>query len=487
MIYDNNATRTRRDLLIRIARLTYDNRLQSNIDRIPILIRPKNDTSLRCCIYKDRAVLRYRLMVNLGFRIENETDELVPLSEYAQQCLDRPDGRSVEPVLTLIEEACSSCVQAKYFVTNACRGCVARPCTLNCPKKAISIGAQGQAQINPELCVNCGLCLKVCPYHSIIRIPVPCEEACPVQAIEKKGSGKAHIDFDKCIYCGKCMRECPFGAIMETSQMVELIDIIRSKKQKVAVMIAPAVAGQFVAEFGQLVTALIKLGFETVIEVAQGAQTTALNEAQELRHRLAEGAPFMTTSCCPSYVQAVKKHVPALMDKVSATPTPLHYTAEYAAKEYPDFVRVFVSPCIAKRQEANGDDLVDYVITCEELGAMFAAKNIDVADCAHTEINSTASGCGRGFPLSGGVTAAVKQYLENPDIVKPQIVNGLTRQSIKLLKIYGTKGIAPNNFLEVMACEGGCVNGPCTMENPALAARRINDLMNKSSRPESGV
>ncbi len=475
MNYDNNATRTHRDLLIRVCKLYNEKKLVDDIDRIPLELRPKGAKSYRCCFYKDRAMLKYRLMGVLGFGYEDETDELTTLGAYAQESLlvKSKDSR----ILTVIGEACSACVQSKYFITNACRGCMARPCTINCPKKAITMNAHGQAEINPELCVNCGICMKVCPYHSIIRMPVPCEEACPVNAIEKDGNGKATIDSSKCILCGKCMRECPFGAIIERSEIVRVLSALRGNKP-VVLMIAPAVAGQFVAEYGQLLTALKLLGFHTIVEVAQGASQTAKAEAAEFEERVAHGAPFMTTSCCPSYVQAVKKHCKAIAPMVSTTPTPLHFTAQEVKKQCPDCVSVFVSPCIAKRQEVLDNPLVDMVITCEELGAMIAAKGIDVAACEATETYEAARPDGRGFPMSGGVTAAVRDYLIDRDLVRPQLIDGLTRQNMKLLKLYsGPKGMQNGNFLEVMACEGGCVNGPCTMENPGLAKKRIGMMM----------
>lgn len=479
MNYDNNATRTHRDLLIRVCKLFYDDRLIAAIDKIPLEMRPKGAKSYRCCFYKDRAMLKYRLMGTLGFGYEEETDELKTLGAYALESLHVNQKNS--RILTVIGEACSACVQSKYFITNACRGCMARPCMVNCPKKAIIMNSHGQAEINPELCVNCGICMKVCPYHSIIRIPVPCEEACPVNAIEKDGNGKATIDFTKCILCGKCMRECPFGAIIERSEIVRVLSALRSDK-KVVLMIAPAVAGQFVAEFGQLLTALNQLGFHAVVEVAQGASQTAKAEAAEFEERMAHGAQFMTTSCCPSYVLAVNKHCKTIAPMVSTTQTPLHYTALEVKKQYPDCVSVFVSPCIAKRQEVADNPLVDMVVTCEELGAMIAAKGIDVAACEVTESYDAARPDGRGFPMSGGVTAAVCGYLTDKEMVRPQLIDGLTRQNMKLLKLYsGPKGMQNGNFLEVMACEGGCVNGPCTMENPMLAKKRIGAMIENTN------
>lgn len=482
--YDNNATRTRRSILVRIARLFFEGKLAKSADRIPIEMRPRNGMSYRCCVYKDRAIIKYRIMAALGFGMEDETSELETLESYSNRSLERKEPVQGEP-LSLLEEACSACVQSKFFVTNACRGCMARPCTLNCPKKAISMNNTGQAVIDSSKCVNCGICMKVCPYHSIIRVPVPCEEACPAGAIEKDGQGRARIDFEKCILCGKCMRECPFGAIMERSQMIDVLKALKEERRVVAI-VAPASTAQFVADYPQLVSALKKLGFADVVEVAQGATVTSVKEAWELQERLEKGEPFMTSSCCPSYMLAVEKHVPALKEKVSTTATPMHYTAEMVKEGNPDSVVVFVGPCVAKRSEAKHDPLVDWVLTSEELASVFAAAGIDVMGCETDVVVENAPDWSRMFPISGKVTEAVASNLEDSSFVRGQLMDGLNRQSMKLLKIYASKGIQ-GNFLEVMACEGGCVNGPCTTERAAQAGKRVAQMSRKSKEENNGV
>ncbi|MFP4013197.1 MAG: monomeric [FeFe] hydrogenase [Chitinispirillaceae bacterium] len=482
--YDNNATRTRRSILVRIARLFFEGKLAESVDRIPLEMRPRNGMSYRCCVYKDRAIIRYRIMSALGYGMEDETSELEMLESYSNRSLERKGPVQGEP-LSLLEEACSACVKSKFFVTNACRGCMARPCTLNCPKKAIYMNENGQAVIDSSKCVNCGICMKVCPYHSIIRVPVPCEEACPAGAIEKDGQGRARIDFEKCILCGKCMRECPFGAIMERSQMIDVLKALKKGKRVVAI-IAPAATAQFVADYSQLFSALKLLGFADVVEVAQGATVTSVHEGQELLERLKEGEPFMTSSCCPSYVLAVDKHIPALKDKVSATASPMHYTAQMVKENDSDSVVVFVGPCVAKRSEARHDPLVDWVLTSEELASVFAAAGIDVMGCETEEAVEIAPDSSRMFPISGKVTEAVAANLEDPSLIKGQLVDGLNRQSMKLLKVYASKGIQ-GNFLEVMACEGGCVNGPCTTERAAQAAKRIAQMCRESREKRNEV
>ena len=477
MNFENNADRVRKRLLIETAKLTIENRLTSDIDRLPLKLFPKNKDGIRCCVHKDRAVTKNRLQAVLGHRIEEETDELKPLRDYAEETLERETISG--PMLTVVDEACSSCVKARHFVTNACRGCVARPCLINCPKDAIQI-TESHAKIDEEKCVDCGICRKVCPYHAIVYIPVPCEDACPADAITKDEYGREEIDYTKCVFCGKCMSACPFGAIMERSQIVDVLKhVLADDGPRVVAMLAPALAGQFPGEFEQVVAAVHQLGFDDVVEVAVGAKITAQKEAMEIEERLAEGEPFMTTSCCPAYTELVKKHVPDLKKFVSDTKTPMHYTAELVRKDDPNTITVFVGPCVAKRNEALHDPYVNYVLTVEELGALFVAANIEIADCEAVKISDAGERNGRGFPVTGGVSGAVKNYLKDDSGIETVLVDGLDKKSIKVLSAY-SKGKCPGNMVEVMSCEGGCVAGPCGIGKTAVVARRLKAFIAKN-------
>ena len=123
----------------------------------------------------------------------------------------------------------------------------------------------------------------------MVKIPVPCEEACPVGAITKDEAGKEHIDEQKCISCGKCLASCPFGAIVERSQMIDVLRDIKESNKKVVAMLAPAIAGQFPGSLNALCGALKKLGFADVIEVAVGADITTQKEAAEFIERMEIG------------------------------------------------------------------------------------------------------------------------------------------------------------------------------------------------------
>ena len=475
MQIDNNANRIRKRLLIEVANATMNRRLTDDIDRLPLKLFPRNGQNVRCCIHKDRAVTCQRLIAILGHRIEDVTDELKQLSSYAQEAMDRETVSG--PILTVIDEGCSACLTGRHFVTNVCQGCVARPCLVNCPKDAIQI-VDGHAKIDEDKCVDCGKCLTVCPYHAIVYIPVPCEEACPTGAISKDEFGREEIDYTKCIFCGKCMTACPFGAVMERSQIVDVIRHLKETERthKIVAMLAPALAGQFPNDFLKVAAAVRKLGFDGVIEVATGAKITAEKESREFIERMEKGASFMTTSCCPAYTELVRKHVPELASYVSDTRSPMHYTGAMVKQEHPDAVTVFIGPCVAKRNEALSDNSVDYVLTVEELGALFVAAGIEVDDCEPAGFDTPSESTGRGFPVTNGVANAVKAHLPGDVDINPVIVDGLDKKTIRQLAVYA-KGRCPGNLVEVMGCQGGCVSGPAVIGKSAVATRRIQKYL----------
>lgn len=471
MNLENNANRIKKSLMIEVAKLAMAGKLEEGIDRLVVDLYPRKAQLNRCCIYKDRAVVKYRLMAILGHRVEDELDEMKLLREYAAEAVERDEPNG--PILTVIDTACSACSKVRHFVTNVCRGCVARPCVVNCPKDAISI-VDGQAKIDSDNCVNCGKCVKVCPYHAIVYVPVPCEEACPVGAISKDETGTEHIDYDKCIFCGRCMRDCPFGAIMERSQIIDVITALRSDK-KVVAMLAPSLAGQFPDDFGKVIGAVKKLGFGDVVEVAYGADITSKHEAEEFVEKIESGQRFMTSSCCPVYKQAAVKHIPELEEFISSTPTPMSFAAKMVKQQNDSAVTVFIGPCIAKRQEAMNDGDVDYVLTAEELGAMLVAGEIEVAQCDAQESTILPSSFGRRFAYSGGVTEAVENAMSDKTKIKPVLIDGLDKKNMKKLEMFA-KRQCPGNFVEVMNCEGGCVAGPGNIGNPRLAVQRVDKL-----------
>ena len=157
------------------------------------------------------------------------------------------------------------------------------------------------------------------------------------------------------MYLLRQMRErLSFGAIFEISQVFDILQRLRNKEPMVAI-VAPSILAQFAAPVEKVYGAIKSLGFLEVVEVAQGAMETTRHEAEELKEKLAEGQPFMTTSCCPSYIQLAEKHIPDLKKYISTTGSPMYYTARIVKEKYPDAKIVFVGPCVAKRKEVKMD------------------------------------------------------------------------------------------------------------------------------------
>ena len=473
------AIHIKKEILVRIIKAFLSDNFEEQTRLIPYDMRPKGmEVPYRCCVYKERAIIKDRTIAGLGFPIE-EDDERVSLADYAKQALKRTEIS--EKNLTVLQAACKGCATNRIYVTDLCQGCVARPCQSTCKFGAVSI-VNGRSVIDDTKCKKCQMCVSACPYKAIVKISVPCEDSCPVGAIKKDETGFASIDYDKCINCGRCTAACPFGAVHERSQIIDILKAIKSDK-KVIAMIAPSIAGQFPGNIYQLKSAIIKSGFDDVYEVAQGADITANTEAKEFTERMEDGQNFMTTSCCAGYNQLIKKHLPEIKPFVSDTKTPLYYTAEIVKKDNPDAVTVFVSPCVAKRAEGFDNNNVDYVMNYEELGALFIAKKIQITELEENKYVVESSKQARNFGYSGGVAESVKKSLKDEESVKPCIINGLNKDSIKQLKKYAACKECENgcNLVEVMCCEGGCIGGNATINNQKIAKKLIDNFTQNSA------
>lgn len=480
MAYNNNVMFVRYKLLKKLVAMWKEGDLVDRIDSVPYRMYPRNQKPKgRCCIHKERAVIKYKIMAMMGFTMEDEFNEMDSLHSYAQRMLNRK-GISMNngAVLHVMDEACSSCVKINYEVSNLCRGCVARPCYTNCPKDAIYYDKDGKAHIDHDKCISCGKCHQVCPYHAIIYMPVPCEEACPVKAISKDEYGVEHIDPDKCIYCGKCLNACPFGAIFDKCEAFDVLKEMRAGK-KVIAMVAPAVLAQFGKPIEQVYGAFKSVGFTDIVEVAYGAEETTRREAEELQEKIEEGQPFMTTSCCPAYVNLANKHIPEIVKYVSSTGSPMHYTAIYAKEKFgEDCVTVFIAPCASKKAEGFNDANVDYVLTFREIDAIFQGMGVDIESCMPYTPAESACKDAHNFAKTTGVFTAVKNKIGN-EALEGVVIADLNKKNIAMLKAYAKTGKCPGKLVEVMSCPGGCITGPCGCSQGGEAARRFEAEMKK--------
>ena len=437
--FDTKVQHLKYKVLREVARYAWDDTLLENVMDIPMKIVPGKVPTMRCCVYKERAILGERVKLAMGGNKDNPN------------------------VIEVIDIACDECPMGGYDITSACRGCLAHRCVDACRFGAISLDQNHVAHIDKSKCKECGACAKVCPYSAIICLKRPCENACKIKAIKMNEDKAAAIDNNKCISCGACVYQCPFGAIMEKSYILDAIDMIKksggNKKYKVYAVVAPSISSQFsYAKIGQVITGLKQLGFHTVIEAALGADMVADAESRELVEK-----GFLTSSCCPAFVSFIEKKHPELVPFISHNLSPMATIAKYLKDRDAKCKVVFIGPCTAKKVEAQKESVrnyVDVVMTFEELQALFDSKDIDITTLGETELDN-ASFFGRIFARSGGLSDAVaeamKEHGETDFELKSCVCNGIEECSLALLK--KKKGVLDANFIEGMACVGGCIGG----------------------------
>ncbi|MDD2294211.1 MAG: 4Fe-4S dicluster domain-containing protein [Bacteroidales bacterium] len=443
-LFDTNVQYLKYKVLKEIIRRAYEGGLEDAYTEIPKIISPGPKSELRCCIYKERAVVQERIKMAMGGNKNNPN------------------------VIEVIDIACDECPVEGMYVTPACRGCIVHNCKEVCPKGAISI-INKKAVIDKDKCIECGKCTQACPYSAIIAQHRPCVQSCKVKALSVDENKKAKIDNDKCISCGACVYKCPFGAIQDKSLVLDIISLLQNsdnnKKYKVYAIIAPAIVSQ--CKFGriaQVVTAIKKLGFYQVVEAALGADITLYHEAKEWSEK-----KLMTTSCCPAFVRYIEKNFPDLAKYISSSPSPMIETALLIRHSDPNARIVFIGPCSAKKFEyrlAKTNNVIDSVMSFEELQAFVDARGIDTTQMEDSMLDN-ASYYGRIFAKSGGIAKGVADVAASMGVegVIPIAMNGIDECKMALTRL--KFGKAAENFFEGMACEGGCVNGAlCITHSP---------------------
>ena len=440
-------------VLKEVAKYAWEGTLIDHVLDIPNIIVPGKKPTMRCCVYKEKAIAAERVKLAMGGNPNNPN------------------------IIEVIDIACDDCPTGGFHVTDACRGCLAHRCEEACRLNAIYFDENRRAHIDKSKCVECGQCAKSCFYNAIISFKRPCEASCKINAISMSEDKTARINNDDCIACGACSYQCPFGAIMDKSFIINAIDFIKKSenntKYKVYAIVAPSIAGQFrYAKLGQVVAGLKKIGFFSVVEVALGADMVAYLESQELAKK-----GFLTSSCCPAFVSYVEKKFPNLKQYVSHNLSPMGTIAKYIKETDPTSKIVFIGPCTAKKAEIKRDEvkgLVDVVMTFEELQALIDSKDIDLTTL-EDDVLDNASYYGRIFARSGGVSDAVKQAIKEQNIefeVKPEVCNGIEACRLALIKKNNNKLDA--NFIEGMACVGGCIGGAGNVTHSIINASEVD-------------
>ncbi len=436
--FDTKIQHLRNKVLREVARSEWQGTLTEDLPSIPKKIIPGTTPTGRCCVYKERAILAENEKMALG-------------------------GDKTNPnIIEVMDIACDECPQGGYQVTDSCRGCYAHRCKDACKVNAIYVDANQKAHIDKSKCINCGLCAKYCPFSAIKNHIRPCENACKLKAISADSeTGAASIDASKCNECGACEYQCPFGAIADKSYVVDVVRLLKEAKEQggapVYAVVAPSIASQFkYAQPGQVFSGIRALGFYDIKEAALGADLVAKKEAEEW---LEKG--FLTSSCCPAFVKYVRQQFPAMAKHISTTLSPAAMISKLVKEENPCAKVVFIGPCTAKKSEIKNYDqpYIDYVLTFEELQALFHSKDMDITELQPEKLVG-ASAYGRNFAASGGVAGAVAQALKelgkDADF-KPISCNGIEECKVALLK--AAKGVLDGNFIEGMACVGGCIGG----------------------------
>ncbi len=437
--FDTKVQHLKYKVLREVARQAWNDSLLETVLDIPEMIVPGKVPTMRCCVYKERAILSERVKLAMGGDRQNPN------------------------VIEVIEIACDECPAAGYEVSDSCRGCLAHRCEDVCKFGAISFDQNYVAHIDKTKCRECGACAKVCPYSAITHRTRPCQNACKVKAISIPEGSAAVIDNQKCIACGACVYQCPFGAIADKSYILSVIELLkeslRNSEKHVYAVVAPSIAAQFTyAKQGQVIRGLSELGFHAVIEAALGADMVADAEARELTEK-----GFLTSSCCPAFVDYIEKNFPELTPLISHNLSPMATVSKVIKERDPEASVVFIGPCTAKKAEIQRETVrpyVDVAMTFEELQALFDSRDIDI-NALEEQALDTASYFGRIFARSGGLTDAVREALSEQGredfSFQPITCDGIEACRIALLK--KSRNLLDANFIEGMACVGGCIGG----------------------------
>ncbi|MBU5455502.1 ferredoxin hydrogenase [Caproiciproducens sp. MSJ-32] len=365
--------------------------------------------------------------------------------------------------------------------------------------------------IDRTKCVKCGRCVAACKTKTSTEI---------IKFIDVDGDKIIGTDnlkcFDEtnCLLCGQCVIACPVAALQEKSHIDRVKEALADENKHVIVAIAPSVRtamgeafkmGYGVDVTGKLYTALRMLGFDKVFDINFGADMTIMEEATELIQRIKKGGPFpMFTSCCPGWVRQVENYFPELLGNLSTAKSPQQIFGTASKTYYPaiegldpkDVFTVTVMPCTAKKFEADRPGMefegirnIDAVITTRELAKMIKDAKIKFAELEDSEVDPAMgeySGAGAIFGATGGVMEAALrsakdfvegEYLDKIDYEEVRGLEGIKEATVEiggekynvavingsanLFKFMNSGKINEKqyHFIEVMACNGGCVNG----------------------------
>lgn len=415
-------------------------------------------------------------------------------------------------------------------------------------RKAHTIDASNPCLVrDQEKCILCGRCIRVCRDVQGMSVYSFAERGFDtiVSTAFEQDLGKV-----ECSYCGQCASVCPTGAIVEKDDTEKVWSAINDPDKIVIVQTAPAVRVALGEELGmepgsivtgKMVAALRNLGFDRIFDTNFSADLTIMEEGHEFLHRLTNGGVLpMITSCSPGWVNMIELKYPDLLPHLSSAKSPQQmfgaiaktYYAEKAGIDPAKIVSVSVMPCTAKKAEAARPEMnasgyrdVDVVITTRELGRMIREAGLDFKHLPEDSYDSplgTGTGAAVIFGTTGGVMEAALRTVadvltgENLQTVDYNDVRGMEQTREAELTIAGNTvkiavvhtlasarkileriraGEADYQFIEVMACPGGCIGGggqPIPVNAEIRRARReglfdcdsANELRKSHENPE---
>jgi len=358
----------------------------------------------------------------------------------------------------------------------------------------------------PEKCISCNRCIRKCEEVQGIGIFTTANRGPETVVTTFKNRGMGNVE---CTNCGQCILSCPTGALHELYQKDIVLDILSDQTKHVVVQTAPAVRVAISEPFsnqagdistGQLVTALKRLGFDAVFDTNFTADLTIMEEGTELIERINSGGKLpLFTSCSPGWIKFIEHFYPEYLDNLSSAKSPQQmfgalaktYYAEEAGIDPEDIVVVSVMPCTAKKFEAKRDEMagdVDYVLTTRELAAMIKSAGIDflnLEESEYDELLGVSSGAADIFGTTGGVMEAALrtatelitgQELENIDFDSVRGLEGIKKAEVEIGELKLKAAVAHGlgnarrvmemikegeefDFVEFMACPGGCMGG----------------------------
>lgn len=361
-------------------------------------------------------------------------------------------------------------------------------------------------------CIRCKRCINICAKAQAVSAISATGEG--LETVITPASPKG-LAASSCVNCGQCVAVCPTGALTEIDQTEEVKKALADPDKYVVVQVAPAVRAALGEDFefpigvdveGRIAEALRRLGFDKVYDTKFGADLTIVEESHELVERIQKGGVLpMITSCCPGWVKYAEHFYPDMLDHISTCKSPHQmegaivksFIAENEGVRKENIVMVSVMPCTAKKFEITRENEcgagvpdVDISITTNELSKLLkdAEIQLEAMDPNTKYDNPMGRGSGAGviFGASGGVMEAALrtaveeisgETLENLEFTDVRGMNGIKEAEVeiggKIYKVAAASGLANANalltkvkageadyqFIEIMACPGGCVNG----------------------------